>query len=189
MIVNGERFSTRLERKYAVPISVTTSFFTGPFQKCLVGELDLKSELDKVNRDWWDGTPEQILDFWFDEKHNHIDDRFFVLFETLRKSGVLCLLATNNEKLRSDNLLYTRGLNDYFDRVFPSWFVRCKKPQKEFFDYIMGCLKGFGIAKEEVLFCDDDSENILGAISYGFNTHYYRDFHAFSKMLSEHLPR
>ncbi len=180
MIVHGTRFSSRLEKKFNISKEVTKEFFDGVFKDCVVGKAGLKEELKAYFPKWgWNGTLEEILNFWFDEKYNIIEERFFPLIEELRKKGLKCYLATNNEKERTDNLINERGLGKHFDDVFSSSFIGAKKPEKEFFESILKSLSG--IEKKEILFWDDDFRNIEGAESFGLKTQIYADFAEFQK--------
>ena len=71
----------------------------------------------------------------------------------------------------------TFGYDDAFDKVFSSAYMGHKKPSAEFFDEIFAFLKTKDpiIQKEDVLFWDDDEENVEGAKTYGFMTRRFID--------------
>ena len=182
MIVHGTRFSHRLAKKYNIFIETTAPFFAGVFQDCVIGRADLKKELKAYFPQWhWTGSLEEILNFWFDEKYNIIDERFFPLIEKIREKNIKCYLATNNEKYRAENLLTQRGIGKYFDGIFTSYSFHCKKPEIKFYEKILENLPN--IKKEEILFWDDDSKNIEKAKEFGFKTQIYADFAEFKKTI------
>ncbi|HUO56342.1 MAG TPA: hypothetical protein VMU27_02830 [Candidatus Paceibacterota bacterium] len=84
---------------------------------------------------------------------------------------------TNQEKYRTDYLSNTFEYNDAFDKLFSSAYVRAKKLQAKFFDEIFNYFQTHdsSIQKSDVLFWDDDTENIEGARSYGFESRQFQD--------------
>jgi putative hydrolase of the HAD superfamily len=178
MIVHGDRFSDRLTTERGISTTTTGPFFKESFSKCLIGQADLKIELAKYIDQWgWKDGVDALLEFWFDEKHNMIDDRFSPIIAGLRARGIKCYIATNNEKYRTENLIGQRGLGKWFDAVFSSADIGSKKPEHSFFDAIMRTIPE--THKEEVVFWDDDLENVAGAKTYGMMTAVYTDFENF----------
>ena len=179
MIVHGERFSSRLASEYDIPLETTLPFFTGDFQKCLIGELDLKETLPQYLSIWgWQRSLDDLLDVWFDPNHNVIDTRFETLITEIKEAGIKTYLGTNNEKYRSDTL-FNRGLRKWFDSIFSSGYIGSKKPDSAFFQHVLKMTKH---SKEDILFCDDNIKNIEGAKSFGLSTHTYTDFETFEKL-------
>ncbi|MEI8270657.1 MAG: HAD-IA family hydrolase, partial [bacterium] len=152
------------------------------FQDCVIGKADLKEELKSYFQEWhWQGSLEEILNFWFNEKYNIIDERFFTLIEKIREKNIKCCLATNNEKYRAENLIIERGVGKYFDLILTSNSFLCKKPETKFYEKILENLPN--IKKEEILFWDDDAKNIEKAEAFGFKTKIYTDFAEFKKTI------
>lgn len=77
--------------------------------------------------------------------------------QELRKSGVQCFVATNQERYRLEYLRKDMNFDEYFDGVFCSTEIGLKKPQKEYFEYILNMIE---IPAQEVLYFDDSLENI-----------------------------
>ena len=186
MIVHGTRFSHRFAKKYNISIETTTPFFDGVFQDCIIGKADLKEELKAYFPQWhWQGSLEDILNFWFEEKYNIIEERFFPLIEKLREKNIKCYLATNNEKYRLKNLTEKRKIGKYFDGIFASSSLLCKKPETKFFEGILEKLSD--VKKEEILFWDDDVKNIEKAEAFGLKTQIYAYFADFKKTIENLL--
>jgi|TARA_Y100000310_G_scaffold170442_2_gene170623 putative hydrolase of the HAD superfamily len=179
MIVNGERFSSRLEREYGISTDTTDSFFKNEFQLCLVGKADLKQELLKNLDQWgWNKGVDELLDYWFSEEQNRIDNRFSAVIRKLREKHIKTYLATNNEKYRTRNLLEDRRLGEWFDDIFSSAYVGSMKPNASFFQHI---LDKTGAKIEETVFWDDDIKNTDGAASFGLSVEVYKNFEQFKK--------
>ena len=186
MIVHGERFSDRLTREYGIGTEKTGQFFKNEFQLCLVGKADLKQELARYVDEWdWKGNVDKLLDYWFSEEYNKIDERFTPIIQSLRAKGIKTYLATNNEKYRTENLVKDRGLGDWFDVVFSSAYIGSKKPSEEFFQNI---LDNTGLNKDEMVFWDDDTENTEGALAFGLPVEVYTDFEDFKGKMDLTLP-
>jgi len=179
MIVTGERFSNRLAREYGITLEKTDDFFKKEWSDCILGKTDLKTVLAPYLSEWgWQGTLDELLDFWFDEKYNVVDTRFREIIKKLQSKGFKCYLATNNEKYRTDSLVKNKEMGSWFDGVFSSAYMGVKKPDPTFFQKI---LDGIDLKKEEVIFWDDDPENIEGAEHFGLATELYTDFDSFKE--------
>lgn len=181
LIPNKRIFSIRYQEKYNISYDVMLSFFEGPFQKCVVGSADLKEEIKPYLKKWkWDKSIDELLKFWF-EAEKKLDDRIVKLIENLKNKNIKCYLMTNNEKYRTEYLKKEVGLDKIFDKVFSSAYMGCMKPEKECFDYLY---KEIGVEEKEILFCNDDEENIEGAKEYGFETYLYKSYNEFIELLN-----
>ncbi|MDE2188757.1 MAG: HAD hydrolase-like protein, partial [Patescibacteria group bacterium] len=165
MIVHGERFSKRLANTFGISLEITSPFFKGPFQECLVGNADLKFELQKILPEWgWKGTVDELIAFWFSPEATLIHSGFELVASALRARGIHCYLATNNEQYRTSHLMKERGLSEWFDGVFSSANLGCKKPEPAFFEMVLAQIP---FTKDEIMFWDDDQENVDGARTAG----------------------
>jgi len=186
MVVHGERFSNRLEKRFGIPTTVTGKFFSNGFADCLVGRADLKKELSKQLGAWgWKQSVDDLLGFWFSDADTIIDRRFQHVPESLQSYGIKVCLATNNEKYRTAYLSETKRLGTWFDKIFSSADMGVKKPDQAFFQKMIDEL---GFEKGEVTFWDDDPGNIEGAKSFGVNAELYTGFEDFEKKIL-HLLR
>jgi HAD superfamily hydrolase (TIGR01509 family) len=94
-----------------------------------------------------------------------------ITFKQLRGDGVLCLVATNNEKYRFQYILDKMGFAKSFDKTYSSAHLGSKKPEQEFFFKIYQELSG--VQKNEIIFIDDDPENVQSAKDFGINAEMY----------------
>src|SRR3989338_8065882 len=143
VIVQSKRkFSIKLEEKYDISRDMTLPFFNGPFQDCLIGSSDLKETISPYLPVWgWDRGVDEFLDIWFKAEHK-VDEELAEYISSLRTQGILCLLATNNEKHRFNYMLDTMGLKDIFNKTYASATLGHKKPNLEFFSKIYDELDG-----------------------------------------------
>jgi putative hydrolase of the HAD superfamily len=86
------------------------------------------------------------------------------------------VLATNQEKYRTQYMLDNMGFGKAFDKVYSSAHLGHKKPAEEFFAKVV---RDLGASKVETLFWDDDQENIDGATAYGIRAEFYKDYESF----------
>lgn len=183
MVVLGEGFRVRRARDLGIPDAVTADFFTGPFQECLIGKADLKSELEKVLPQWnWKGDVEDFLHAWFEPKDAVFDEHIERSVLALRARGVRCYLATNNERYRCSNLLEDRDLRRRFDDVFPSFAVGSKKPEHAFFQYMTNALS---LHPSEVVYWDNDEGHVASAKAFGFQAELFTGFDAYARRMRE----
>ena len=182
LILGKRRFSATLADKHGISLEKTLPFFTGIFQECLVGNADLKKVVVPYLDKWgWDKGVEMLLDYWF-SLESKTDKELIKYIKELRKKGIECILATNNEKHRFEYMMNKMGLKNVFNKTYASAHLGHKKPEQEFFTKIYRELKN--IKKNEVLFVDDSKENIKGAKEFGIHTELYTSFGNFKKKLA-----
>jgi putative hydrolase of the HAD superfamily len=178
MLVHGDRFSTRLSKDFVIGLDKTSGFFKHEFQDCLVGKADLKEELAKRISEWgWKGSVDELLEYWLQDEHNVIDERFKPVILDLRSRGVKCYLGSNNEKYRSEYLIKKKGLGDWFDKTFFSTVMGYKKPDREFFEEIFK--ESREIDKSSITLWDNDEENLRAAREFGFKGELYTNLEDF----------
>ena len=182
VLVHGKRkFSTTLAEKHGISIEMTLPFFTGPFQKALVGDADLKEIVAPYLSKWgWDKGVDVLLDYWF-SLENKTDKALIKYIKGLRQKGIICLLATNNEKHRFQYMMDKMCLQNVFDKTYSSAHLGSKKPEQDFFAKIFKELKN--IHKNEILFVDDSKENIKGAKEFGIHTELYTSLQNLKKKI------
>lgn len=182
LVHSKRRFSTTLAEKHGISLKSTLPFFNGPFQECLVGNSDLKEIILPYLDKWgWDKGVDTLLDYWF-SLESQTDKLLIKYIKELRQKGVICLLATNNEKYRFKYMMSKMGLQKVFDKTYASAHLGHKKPNQSFF---LKIYKELGkIDKKEILFVDDSIENIKGAKKFGINTEFYTTFDNLKKKIS-----
>lgn len=170
VVIHKEKsFSQRIE----VPFDVISRFFDTTFQDCLVDKADLRVELQKNMADWgWSGTVDELLEFWF-AGEREIDERVVKYIQHLRKNDFRVLGATNNERYRTQYLIDNLQLEMVFDKLYSSCFVGFKKPEPEFYQFI---LQDQNLRENEVILWDDDHQNVEGAAEFGINARFYWSF-------------
>lgn len=185
VLINGREFSFHLEKDYGITREITTPFFTGPFLECLVGKADLKEVLSPYIKEWgWKGSGDEFLEYWFKSEHI-IDQDLIKYIQDLRKKGIKCYLATNQEKHRAQYMLDKMGFSTSFDKVYASSHLGHRKPDLEFFAKVMEDLGN--IQKEAVLFWDDTPSHIDAAKGFGINAEIYTTFEDFKAKMPQYL--
>ncbi len=76
---------------------------------------------------------------------------------------------------------------ELFDFVFSSAEITYKKPEKEFYEFILNYLNKKGIEAEETLFFDDSEKNINEAKKVWINGFFYKNFEEFEEVVKEIL--
>lgn len=171
LIPSKRRFSIALAEKHDISLEKTLPFFTGPFQDCLIGGKDLKETVAPYLDEWgWDKGVDALLDYWF-QLESEVNKDLIDYIQTIRAQGVVCFIATNNEKYRFKYMLDKLGFSSSFDKTYASAHLGHQKPSQHFFAKMFDELSE--VEKDEILFVDDDKENIQGAKDFGFNTEFY----------------
>jgi putative hydrolase of the HAD superfamily len=151
----------------------TRDFFHGDFRKCLVGDADLKEAIRPFLMQWGlRSSVDEFVSQWFQTEHVS-DGRVLALVDNLRRSGILCALATNQERYRLEYLRQQMGFADHFDAIFGSAEIGAVKPEIRFFNSVATAL---GVTPPEVLFFDDHQGNVNGARSAGWDGRLYTSF-------------
>lgn len=88
------------------------------------------------------------------------DEPILSLIGRLRRIGVFCALASNQERNRARHMSEALGYGHAFDREFYSCDLRHKKPSAEFFHEIVRLA---GLERGRTLFIDDQLENVESA--------------------------
>ena len=184
LIHSKRKFSILLAEKYGIPLEKTLPFFNGPFQDCLISKADLKETISPYLSAWgWTKGVDAFLDLWFQSEHI-TDEELVKYIQRLRRRGILCYLATNNEKYRFQYILEKMSFADNFDKTYSSAHLGDKKPNQEFFEKMMKDLDN--MKKEEILFFDDDPKNIKRAKDFGIQAELYTTFLDFKEKMKQY---
>jgi putative hydrolase of the HAD superfamily len=115
------------------------------------------------------------------EAENAPDERVVQVIRTLRKSGLVCGLATSQERNRAGYMATVMGFSELFDRLFFSCDLGSQKPEPQYYAAVEQSL---GLEGQEILFWDDSSANVEAARARGWHAEMYTDFDGFSKRLA-----
>lgn len=177
VILTGKRFSKHLELNYGIPEESLFPFFNGIFKECIVGNADLKEILPSYLKLWgWEKGIEEFLNCWFKSEHK-IDEKLMGYIQNVRKKGIICCIATNQEKHRVTYMLNEMKFDMHFDNLYASSLLGYMKPDLKFYGKIMEDLEN--VEKEEVLFWDDTKEYIKAAKEFGINAELYTSYNDF----------
>lgn len=126
------------------------------------------------------------MEYWFSSEHK-INEELINYIQKLRRQGIKSFLATNNEKHRINYMIKRMGFSESLDKVYASAHLGHKKPAIEFYSKMMDDLGD--IKRDEVLFWDDDEENIEGAKKFGIHAEFYTTFENFEKKMTTYLNK
>lgn len=181
VIAEEERFSTRLAHNYNISLDMTSKFFRNEFSRCLVGNADLKQEIHSYLPLWnWQKSVEDFLQDWF-VCERVINEALIKRVQQLRKGGIRCYIATNQEKYRIEYIQSQLGLEHQFDGVFSSCHVKFLKNDAAYFERVMQEIQG--IEAHEILFLDDSPENVATATKVGMHAIIYANLIDFENRL------
>jgi len=190
VIINSEAFSLQYQKEHDVSNDDMLPFFKGDLQDCIIGKADLTEAIKPWLSKWkWTGTVDELLQFWFKAEHN-INENIVSIIQRLKKIGIKCYLATNQEKHRTQYMKDKMGFESLFNHVFSSSEIGYKKPEKGFYKFILDNLKNkYQIDPDEIMFFDDSQKNISGAIKLNINAHLYKNFEEFKTLIEPLLNK
>lgn len=183
VVIKAEMFSIEYEKEYNVSSAKMLPFFKSEFQKCLVGKADLIEVIEPWLPKWkWISSVDDFLKFWFKAEHK-IDNKMVDIIKLLRKTGIKCYLATNQEKYRTEYIKNQMRFKEFFDGVFSSADIGYKKPEIEFYEIILEEIKRKNnINPNEIMFFDDSKDNVKTAKQLGIDACFYESFDEFEKI-------
>lgn len=181
-----EMFSNRLIRERNLDKKKVDDFFINIFVPlCMRGKADLKIELAKALPKWGiKDSVDSIMMSWF-ESENCIDEKVKQLIIYLRKQGIKCYLATNQEKYRTEYMIQEMGFGILFDGIFSSANIGYKKPSSEFYEKMFKEISSEMILKKDILYVDDEENNVDSGRKFGFNSFQYKNFKELEIKLKE----
>ncbi len=148
---------------------------------CLTGAVDFPTQLGEVLRRWRSRTTvEQALTIW---TNIEVDKGVVEVISALRRSGVTCCLASNQQAHRAHYMSGELGYRSLFDREFYSCRIGHAKPDAAYFEYILADLQ---LAPEQALFIDDVEPNVVSARQVGIPSVHF-PANAGADALSGHL--
>lgn len=178
------RFARYLEQVHAITPEMTRGFFRGVFEDCLVGQADLRVVLPPFLSKWgWKETLDDFITTWF-EVENAVDDRIVNVIHSLRQSGLVCCLATSQERYRAEYMTAVMGFSEIFDELFFSHDLGCQKPDHAYYERIE---RSLNLEGQSVLFWDDSPMNVESARECGWKAEVYTGFQDFEVKLGVHL--
>ena len=169
-------FSVRYAKAHGFDVGELSGFFKGDFNLALMGQRSLEEVLSD-NRSAWhlrsDDDIRSLIEQW-SRDHGDIHDENVAALRILRKRGVVCCAATNQERARGE-WLTGHLFEGLFDQTFISANVGFKKPSSKYFEYVLNQLQANGIIKtpEKLSYIDDELENVTAALELGIRAHHY----------------
>lgn len=173
VIVNSEKATDELEKRYGISTEVSQVFFDKEWPEIIIGHKDIREVLPPYLKNWgWEGTVEDYLKFWFEFEHK-INEALVSEVQKIRKRGIRCFIATNQEKVRTKYMIKEMGFANSFDGIYSSSHLGYKKPDVNYFREVV---KDLSIKPEEILFWDDSRENVEAALSMGLKAELFASY-------------
>ncbi|WP_161606010.1 HAD family hydrolase [Microlunatus speluncae] len=147
---------------------------------------DFGQALQRVLDRWQVDRPvEEVLSVW---DLIIIDQRMITAIQRLRRGGIRCYLATNQQNHRLDVMRSLPWYADGLDDQFYSCELGAAKPSRAFFTEIMHRIH---TPAEQVLFLDDNKINVEAARATGINAELFpkdAGVRALAPLLSRYRP-
>jgi HAD superfamily hydrolase (TIGR01509 family) len=184
VLIHTELATYELERLHGIPRAVSKEFFDKEWDTILLGKADTKEKLTPYLKKWgWKGSVEDYQKFWFEFEHK-IDQKIISHIQQIRKRGIICAVATNQDMYRATYMIEKMGFNDSFDALYASAHLGEVKPNQQFFKAIQ---QKYNIKFNEIVFWDDSGTNVSAARSLGIMAEVYKDFVSYKLKMEELL--
>jgi putative hydrolase of the HAD superfamily len=163
---NGGALPARIERALSFvpqPLDPFVDDVLEAERPALAGQEDLLERLEPVVQKWGaPGKARALAEQWW--YCIEPDAGVFSLIAQLRGQGLLCALATNQQRFRADYMRAKLGYDAHFDRSFYSCELGSVKPEPRYFETIVASLS---LPAEQLLFIDDLEPNVTAARGVG----------------------
>jgi putative hydrolase of the HAD superfamily len=168
-------FSGSLEaRGYRGANGIINGYYASPEDKrCLMGEEDpTKAILPWLESLGWEHGVEEYFAQQYRFERDWVDQDLLDRIQGLRKAGVACWLATDQDSHRRRFLLEGLGFASSFDGHLVSSLVGAQKVQAEFWERALSRLRERmpGLETSSILFIDDNAANLTRAAARGIAT-------------------
>lgn len=174
LILTPKFYSHQHAEEFSIEASQIEPFFKGEFRLATIGKADLKQLLEEHRDLWaWKGTPEALMERWFEAESN-VDHELVAVIQKLRRAGIKCYIATDQEKYRAA-YLRDRLFADKFDGMFVSCEIGLEKKDPKFFKVALKQLRHAipGLTAADVTYFDDSHEKVASAAKSGINAVFY----------------
>jgi len=111
-----------------------------------------------------------------------VNDEVVKVVREVRKNGYETCICSNNFPARINRLQERFGFLNDFDVVALSYEVGATKPSPKIFQDLVDKA---GVNPEEIIFADDNEENLTGAKKLGIQTFFYEGFDKFLEKLKK----
>ncbi len=125
-------------------------------------------------------TPKELIDLLI--SGYEVDENVVEVVKKVRANGYKTLICTSNFPARINGLQKRFKFLDNFYAWALSYEVGFNKPSKELFEKLVNVS---GVNANEIVFADDNQENIVGASQVGIYAFYYEGFEKFIQKLKE----
>ena len=184
LIPSGPSFEY-FETKHKITAAHFRDFFRGSYELAMLGRVDLFDILPPVLQLWkWNDTVEEFARVWFDSCAE-ADPAAVEIVRMLQAHGVICCAASNQDNRRAMFLDSLEWINTLFDRRFYSCHLGVKKPSAGYFDLIQREAVNL---HREILFVDDNLENVEGARKCGWSAEVCRGASDLQKTMEKYFP-
>jgi len=169
VLLRSTRPANYLEQRYGLTREKLAPFLA-EIGGSLIGSVDMKTILpDYLER--WGVT--QSVDEFLAEAFNagcEIDPEVRAMIDALRKQGITCCLATNQDRHRMAFLDQHLNIRAHFERSFVSCEMGVKKPDHGFYHAISEAFP-----KATPVFWDDSVANVEAARECGWTAFVYSE--------------
>lgn len=179
-----ETFSVVYARSRGLDLQPFEDFFRTEWSQYVTGKRDLKTHIAANPQLWkWQGTAEELIHYWCSVEDIR-NDELIRIVKALRSRGVLCYLATEQERYRGEYMEHVM-FKSLFDNYFITAQIGYKKSDPSFYTYVLEALRENNpdLQPQNVLFFDDSQSKVDAALSVGLKAYPYTDITSFRAIL------
>lgn len=184
VVIQGRKryFSDILAEEKGIEVSEILKFFKNDYKKCVLGQADLKDEISKYFPAWkWDQSVDELLEYWFSHDGKPSEEVLQIV-KQMRERGIKVYIASDHTKYRAEDIMIRMGMEEFFDGSFFSYELGYTKKDIEFYQNM---IKKLGLKADEIMFWDDEQENVEAAEKAGVAAKFYESFDLFKNEIEK----
>jgi putative hydrolase of the HAD superfamily len=162
----GEHWACTLSEDLGVDYSfLQAHLFNVHWELIVTGRAGLRDRLEMVlMQHASDITVDRIISYWF-QNDAHINQELLKVLKSIRRTGLVVYLATNQEHERAAFLMNDLRLAAHVDGCHYSAAIGHRKPFPAFYHEVG---RRVGLKPDELLLVDDSLQNVQAASSIGW---------------------
>ncbi|MEM7370113.1 MAG: GNAT family N-acetyltransferase [Bacteroidota bacterium] len=193
VLTHKKDFVQSIADRYQLNVEAIRRSFAQYLQACLRGKGDLIQLLEgQLNNIGWAGSAQGLYDAIYKKDKQHNENMLQLIREDILDIFP-AHLATNQDFHRCRVLAIESVIQELFVKIYCSADIGYAKPEQQYFEHIYADLleEQPDLQKRQLVFIDDQKDNVDQAARIGLTAHHFQDLERFKQFLEnlwEDLP-
>lgn len=184
LVEHASKSRKKLAKKFGFDENAFKIFAKKNLKKSYIGKLDAKDFFENLAKEQRvDVDVKDVVSFWVDSRGKYVrfNRRVLKLIKRLKKNYFLACLSDTTAL--NDIVREEIGVYDLFDLNVVSVKEGVRKPEKNIYNILLKKLRGY--SPDEIVFIDDEAQNLIPAKRLGVNVIRFESFGKMKKDLKK----